>query len=82
MTNNIDDEIMDVQMHLIVDELHPLFKASSDEELVEDYEDHGVFARSFKAIDDKEYLVKWSVYYGTPETVKTVFEPIQLMGTK
>lgn len=77
-----DELTMEASMHMIIDELHPLFKASSDEELIEDHEDHGVFTRSFKTFNGNEYLMKWSVYYGTPETVKTVFEPIQLIGTK
>jgi len=35
------------QLHNIIDELHPLFTATSDEEQVEDHEDHGVFTRDF-----------------------------------
>ena len=80
MVNKKEEMFMDKQMHLIVDELHPLFQAVSDEEMIEDHNDHGVFTRIFKSFDDKKYLLKWRVYFGTPETVKTIFEPIQLLN--
>ena len=73
---------MDKQMNMIIDELHPLFQAVSDEEMIEDNNDHGVFTRIFKSFDNKQYLLKWRVYFGTPETVKTIFEPLQLLETK
>lgn len=63
------------QLHAIIDEIHPLFKAYTDEEMVEDYEDHGVFERCFLHENGKKFQMRWRVYYGTPETVKTVFEP-------
>lgn len=69
-------EIIDRYMHQIIDELHPLFTATSDEEMVEyHHEDHGVFERTFRHKDGKNYLMRWRVYFGTPETVCTVFEP-------
>lgn len=74
--NKGEKAFMDKQMNLIIDELHPLFEAISDEEMIEHNKEYGVFTRMFKSIDDKKYLMKWKVYFGTPETVKTVFEPI------
>ncbi len=62
-------------LHNIIDEVHPLFKPISDEELIEDHEDHGIFTRDFRHRNGKKFRMKWSVYYGTPETVRTVFNP-------
>jgi hypothetical protein len=67
--------IIEKQLHSVIDELHPSLKAISDEELIEDYEDHGVFSRDFLHINGKKIRMKWRVYYGSPETVRTVFEP-------
>lgn len=66
---------IETYLHQIVDELHPLFTAISDEEMIEDYEDHGVFTRDFLHKTEKKFRMRWRVYYGTPETVRTVFEP-------
>jgi len=76
---NIENPVEFVQKQLnnIIDEIHPLFTAISDEELVEDNEDHGVFERSFLHETGARFLMRWRVYYGTPETVRTVFEPAQ-----
>jgi hypothetical protein len=63
------------QLNDIIDELHPLFKPISDEELVDGYSDHGIFERSFLHQNGKKFLMRWRVYYGTPDTVRTVFEP-------
>lgn len=62
-------------LHDIIDENHPLFKAISDEEMVDGHEDYGVFTRDFLHENGKKFRMKWRVYYGTPETVKTEFEP-------
>lgn len=67
-------QLVQKQLHNIIDEIHPLFKAISDEELVGDNIDHGVFERSFLHENGKQFLMRWKVYYGTPETVRTVFE--------
>lgn len=68
-------------LHNIIDEVHPLFRSVSDEDLVEDHEDHGVFERTFAHLENnKMFKMRWRVYYGTPETVKTVFEPAQHVG--
>jgi len=76
---NIENPVEFVQKQLnnIIDEIHPLFTAISDEELVEYNEDHGVFERSFLHETGDRFLMRWRVYYGTPETVRTVFEPAQ-----
>ena len=64
-------------LHNIVDENHPLFTAISDEQIVENFEDHGVFTRDFLHETGKKFRMKWRVYYGTPETVRTEFEPAE-----
>lgn len=62
-------------LHQIIDENHPLFKAISDEEMVVDHSDYGVFTRDFLHTTGKKFRMRWRVYYGTPETVVTIFEP-------
>ena len=66
---------IDTYMHQIIDEIHPMFKSISDEEMIADHADHGVFRRDFIHDNGKKFRMKWSVYYGTPETVQTIFEP-------
>jgi len=68
-----------VWMNEIIDELHPHFKHITDEELVESYEDRGVFERTFSHNSGKDFKLRWTVYYGTPETVVTVFEDMVLV---
>jgi hypothetical protein len=62
-------------MHQIIDEIHPLFKAISDEQLIDAQHDYGVYIRDFIHENGKKFRMRWCVYYGTPETVRTVFEP-------
>lgn len=69
--------IIEQQLHNIIDEIHPLFTAISDEECIESHEDHGVYNRDFLHKNGKKFRMKWKVYFGTPETVKTVFEPAE-----
>jgi DNA/RNA-binding domain of Phe-tRNA-synthetase-like protein len=73
--NNI--EILDTVMNEIIDELNPNYKPTSDEELIDMQDDRGVYQRSFRHRNGPEFLVKWAVYYGTPETVRTVFESVE-----
>jgi hypothetical protein len=84
MMNDIEvaaQKTVEEHLHKIVDEVHPLFQSVSDENLVEDYEDHGVFERIFAQLESgKLFKMRWRVYYGTPETVKTVFEPAEHLG--
>jgi hypothetical protein len=68
-------KLVEKQLHDIIDELHPLFTAISDEELVEETKDYGDFVRVFLHENGKRFRLKWRVYFGTPETVRTVFEP-------
>jgi len=70
------ETLTDDLLHRIIDELHSQYEPTSDEELVEDYEDRGVFERSFLHVSGKVSKIRWSVYYGNPETVVTVFESI------
>lgn len=69
--------IIEKHLHSIIDELHPLFTPISDEEMVEHQEDHGVYTRDFRHMNGKKFRMKWRVYYGTPETVRTEFEPAE-----
>jgi len=73
-------QVVQDQLHSIIDELHPLFRALSDEELVEDNDEHGVFERTFAHKNKKIFKMRWRVFYGTPETVQTVFEPAEHVG--
>jgi hypothetical protein len=67
---------IDIYLHQIIDELHPLFTAISDEEMVERWgDDYGVYIRDFLHKTGKKFRMKWRIYYGTPETVVTIFEP-------
>lgn len=68
-------KLVEKQLHNIIDELHPLFTAISDEELIDECSECGTFERSFLHQTGKRFLMRWKVYYGTPETVRTVFEP-------
>jgi hypothetical protein len=72
---NFNVDVINTYMHQIVDEIHPLFSAISDEELVDEQHDYGVYTRDFIHKNGKKFRMRWCVYYGTPETVKTVFEP-------
>ena len=75
-----EETIINKHLNDIIDEIHPLFKSISDEELIETHSDHGVYTRDFLHKNRKKFRMKWRVYYGTPETVVTVFEPaIQLL---
>jgi hypothetical protein len=58
----------------VIDETSIHFTSISDEEMVEDYADHGVFERSFLHEAGNSYVMRWRVYYGSPDTVRTVFE--------
>lgn len=71
--------IIEQHLHNIIDELHPLFKPISDEQFIEDNDDHGVFTRDFLHQNGKKFRMKWRVYYGTPETVRTEFEPAEVL---
>jgi hypothetical protein len=66
---------MEIILHRIIDELNPLFLPITDEYLIEDRVDYGLFTRDFRHRNGKKFRLKWRVYYGTPETVRTVFEP-------
>ena len=71
--------IIEQHLHSIIDELHPLFTPISDEEMIEHQEDHGVYTRDFLHKTGKKFRMKWNVYYGTPETDRTEFEPAELL---
>lgn len=68
--------VIEKHLHDIIDELHPLFTAISDEEMVERHgDDYGIYTRDFQHKNGKKFRMRWRVYYGTPETVRTVFDP-------
>jgi hypothetical protein len=61
-------------LEMIVDGLHPFYSPTSDEECGECDDEKGEFYRKFKHTKSgREYLLSWTVYFGTPETVRTVF---------
>lgn len=71
--------IIEQHLHSIIDELHPLFTPISDEQFIENYDDHGVFTRDFLHQNGKKFRMKWRVYFGTPETVRTEFDPAEVI---
>lgn len=71
---------MNQLFHRIIDELHNDYKPISDEEQVSEFDDHGIFQREFMHTSGQKYLLRWSVWYGTPETVRTTFESIQKLS--
>lgn len=71
--------IIEQHMHQIIDDLHPLFTPISDEQFIENHDDHGVFARDFLHETGKKFRLTWRVYYGTPETVRTEFDPAEVI---
>lgn len=71
--------IIDQHMHQIIDDLHPLFTPISDEQFIENHEDHGVFTRDFLHKTGKKFRLTWRVYFGTPETVRTEFDPAEVI---
>jgi hypothetical protein len=66
-------------LHKIIDEDHPLFTATSDEEMIADHNEEPFYSdyqRTFLHQNGKKFQMKWRVYDGDlPETAKTVFEP-------
>lgn len=62
-------------LNQIIDELNPNFKALSDEVTVDLNETYGTYERIFTRPDGSKFKMKWRVYHGTPETVRTEFEP-------
>lgn len=71
--------IIDQHMHQIIDDLHPLFTPISDEQFIENHDDHGVFTRDFLHKTGKKFRLTWRVYFGTPETVRTEFDPAEVI---
>ena len=75
MNSNV--AMLDTVMNDIIDELNPNYKPTSDERLIRVNDDSGVYQRSFKHRKGPEFMVTWTVYYGIPETVRTVFESVE-----
>jgi len=76
MSNTVTS--IDSHLHAIIDEIHPLFKAISNEEMTADHNEdpfYRDYQRTFLHSNGKKFQMKWRVYDGTPETVRTVFEP-------
>jgi len=61
----------------IIDELNPDYTPCTDETCIHMQEDHGVYQRGFEHRNGNKFLIEWTVWYGTPETVKTVFNSVQ-----
>ena len=61
----------------IIDCLDPKYEPISDEELVFETDEYGEYQRLFSYKKESDFLVKWIVYYGNPDTVKTVFKSVE-----
>lgn len=61
LMNNTPSELIDDLMNSIIDENHKLFKATTDEKLVESNEQFSVYQRYFKHKNGKTFLMKWKV---------------------
>ncbi len=85
MGKNMTNTVVTVEtyLHQIIDEIHPLFRAVSDEEIIEDNNEEPFYIdyqRDFLHNNGKRFQLKWRVYDGTPETVKTVFYPAEVVA--
>ena len=75
--NSDNVTMLDAVMNDIIDGLNPNYKPVTDEQLIKYAEDHGIYQRTFKHREGAEFLIKWTVWYGTPETVRTKFHPVE-----
>lgn len=81
MSKDLTNSILEKTMNDIIDERDPRYKPTSDEMFIYVHEDYGIYQRSFKHDSGREFLLKWTVWYGTPDTVKTVFHPVHEINT-
>ena len=80
MTNTV--VAVETYLHQIIDGIHPLFRAVTDEEIIEDHNEEPFYVdyqRGFLHSNGKKFQLKWRVYDGTPETVRTVFHPAEVL---
>lgn len=70
-------KFIDKYLHLVIDELHPMFEPISDEEIIEYNDTYATSYRDFLHKNGQKFRIKWTVYFGTPETVQTVFHKVQ-----
>jgi hypothetical protein len=69
-------EQVNLWLHKIVDELHPLLVAISDEEFVEINDVFGIYTRDFLHKNGKKFRLTWRINYDEPNiSIRTVFEP-------
>ncbi len=81
MTNTV--VTAETYLNQIIDEIHPLFRAVSDEEIIWDSNEEPFYVdyqRDFLHSNGKKFQLKWRVYDGTPETVRTVFHPAEVLA--
>lgn len=81
MTNKV--VTAETYLNQIIDEIHPLFRAVSDEEIIWDSNEEPFYVdyqRDFLHSNGKKFQLKWRVYDGTPETVRTVFHPAEVLA--
>ena len=65
----------------IIDGLHPDFKPISDEKVLYIDDESGHYEREFKNTKNgKFWVLRWKVIFGTPETVKTLFDKPLIIG--
>ena len=80
MTNKV--VAVETYLHQIIDGIHPLFRAVTDEEVIEDHNEEPFYIdyqRDFLHSNGKKFQLKWRVYDGAPETVRTVFHPAEVL---
>lgn len=80
MTNKV--VTAETYLHRIIDGVHPSFIAVSDEEIIEDNNEEPFYVdyqRDFLHSSGKKFQLNWRVYDGTPETVRTVFHPAEVL---
>lgn len=72
----MEKEMSDLELNNIIDCLNPNWVPITDEYMTKSNKISGWFARGFKS-PEGSYTIHWRVDFGTPETVKTVFEGMQ-----
>ena len=66
-----------IQLNDIIDCLNPDWVPITDEYMIRNNKTSGFFTRGFKTKEKGSYSLFWRVDFGSPETVKTVFEDLQ-----
>lgn len=70
----------DQMLHQIIDELHEDYFPVTDEEIISETPESAVFTRTFRHKSGTHHALEWTVFFGTPETVRTEFNLITEKG--